>query len=269
MASSKASDPLARIAELEADLQRARRRNKRLRGQLESLGIQPVTVPQSDEPAAEYVNSSRHYAREFARRAGAQGRTKDFRVLDAGAGSAPYAEYFAEATLEMADVCLTPEKDYSHIDLVCDVIDIPVEAERYDLVWCSQTLEHVREPLKAVHEFFRILKPGGEAWLTAPFFHAEHEIPWDFFRFSRYAWGFFAEEAGFEVVEIEPLEGYYGTLAYTFSTAASYLPRELVAQRALMKSLAVDFSQRDLTDKRTDLGIPKNFQVILRKPLPA
>jgi SAM-dependent methyltransferase len=259
-------DLSTRVAELEADLQRVRRRNKKLRNQLESLGIAPATSSEPGAPTAEFVNTSRHYAREFARRAGAQGTSTDFRVLDAGAGSAPYAEFFAHVSLEMADVCLTPTKDYSHIDLVCDVIDIPVEDDRYDLVWCSQVLEHVKEPLRAIQEFRRILKPGGEAWLTAPFVHAEHEVPWDFYRFSRYAWGYFAEAAGFEVVEIEPLEGYYGTLGYVFSTAASHLPRELASQRTLMRTLAADFAQRDLTDKRTDIGIPKNYQVILRKP---
>ncbi|MGL5824706.1 MAG: class I SAM-dependent methyltransferase [Nocardioides sp.] len=254
----------ARIRELEADLERERRGKRRLRRRLDSLGLAPAR--DADQPATEFVNTSRHYAREFARRAGAQGTSKEFRVLDAGAGSAPYAEFFAHLSLEMADVCLTPNKNYDHIDLKCDVTDVPVENDRYDLVWCSQVLEHVREPVRAIREFHRVLRAGGEAWLTAPFVHAEHETPWDFYRFSRYAWEFLAEEAGFEVVEIAPLEGYYGTLSYMFATAAQHLPRELASQRKLMHTLAVDFAHRDLTDKRADIGIPKTYQVILRKP---
>ncbi|MGD9958016.1 class I SAM-dependent methyltransferase [Nocardioides sp.] len=212
------------------------------------------------------VNPSRHYAREFARRAAAQGTDKTFRVLDAGAGNAPYADLFGHVSLEMADVCLTPGKDYSHIDLVCDVVDIPVEDGRYDLVWCSQTLEHVREPMTALREFHRILKPGGEAWLTAPFYYAEHEVPWDFYRFSRYAWRYFADELGYEVVEIEPLEGYYGMLAYTFDTASRQLPEEMTKRRQQLRRMAREFAELDLTDKRTDIGMCKNYQVILRKP---
>ncbi|MGL5809933.1 MAG: class I SAM-dependent methyltransferase [Nocardioides sp.] len=215
------------------------------------------------------INPSRHYARQFAARAAARGSGPGFRVLDAGAGSAPYADLFASVSLEMADVCLTPGKDYRHIDLVCDVVDIPVEDGRYDLVWCSQTLEHVREPLRALREFHRILKSGGEAWLTAPFCYAEHEIPWDFYRFSRYAWAYFADEAGYEVVEIEPLEGYYGTLAYQLEMASRELPREMAGRRRRLRTMAADFAELDLTDKRTDIGMCKNYQVVLRKPLAA
>ena len=67
-------------------------------------------------------------------------------VLDAGAGSAPYADLFAHVTYETADVCLTEGKDCSHITYRADVVDLPVPDASYDLVWCSQTLEHVRDP---------------------------------------------------------------------------------------------------------------------------
>lgn len=212
------------------------------------------------------VNPSRMYARQFAERAGARGSGPDFRVLDAGAGSMPYRDAFAGVTYETADVGATEGKDYSHITYLCDVVDIPVEDGRFDLVWCSQVLEHVREPERALREFFRILKPGGEAWLTAPFYYVEHEKPWDFYRYTRFAWENFAEVIGFEVVEIERMEGYYATLAYSLDTAAKALPKEMTAQRAQMRQLADEFVELELTDKRTDIGLSKNYQVIYRKP---
>jgi SAM-dependent methyltransferase len=143
-------------------------------------------------------------------------------VLDAAAGSAPNRDCFADVTYETADGA-TPEKDDSHIDHRCDLVDLPMPDSTYDLVWCSQTLAHVREPTRALAEFHRVLKPGGEAWITAPFYYAEHEVPWDFYRFSRFAWRHFADVIGFEVVELDWLEGYYGTLAYSLGMAARQL----------------------------------------------
>lgn len=213
------------------------------------------------------VNSSRHYAQEFAVRAAARGTDETFLVLDAGAGSAPYADLFKHVTYETADLAATKGKDYSHIDYQCDIVDIPVKDERFDLVWCSQTLEHCREPIQALREFHRVLKPGGEAWLTAPFFYEEHEKPWDFHRFSRYAWEHFAQVVGFEVVEIERMEGFYGMLSYVLWMAGKHLPKEMTERRALMRELAVEYADLDIADKRTDIGMSKNYQVVYRKPV--
>ena len=211
-------------------------------------------------------NSSRHYARVFASRAAARGADKSFLVLDAGAGTGPYSDLFGHVTYETADYAGTEGKDYSHIDYKCDIVAIPVPGGRFDLVWCSQTLEHCRDPLAVLHEFHRVLKPGGEVWLTAPFYYEEHETPWDFYRFTRFAWQHFADTVGFDVVEIEPMEGYYGTLAYSLGMAAKHLPKEMPARKQRMRRLAAEFAELDLTDKRTDIGMCKNYQVVYRKP---
>lgn len=214
----------------------------------------------------EIPNPSRHHARLFAERAARRGTDPSFRVLDAGAGSAPYADLFAHVTYETADYAGTDGKDYRHIDYRCDIVDIPVENSRFDLVWCSQTLEHCREPLAVLREFHRVLQPGGEAWLTAPFFYEEHEKPWDFWRFTQFGWQHLAEEAGFEVVEIERMEGFYAMLSYSMSLGARHLPPEMPVRRKQLRRLAAEFAELDLADKRTDIGMSKNYQVVLRRP---
>jgi SAM-dependent methyltransferase len=213
----------------------------------------------------EIPNSSRHYAREFAERAARRGTDRSFRVLDAGAGTAPYADLFGHVTYETADYAGTEGKDYSHIDYACDIVDIPVEDERFDLVWCSQTLEHCREPAAVMREFHRVLKPGGEVWLTAPLYYEEHEQPFDFWRFTQFGWRQLAQDAGLEVVEIERMEGFYGTLSYSLAMGARHLPREMRQHRRQLRRLAAEFAELDLTDKRTDIGMSKNYQVVLRK----
>ncbi|WP_235736244.1 class I SAM-dependent methyltransferase [Nocardioides alcanivorans] len=217
---------------------------------------QRITVP----------NTSRMHARKFAERAAARGTGPHFRVLDAGAGSAPYRDLFAHVSYEAADVAATQGKDYSHIDHICDVVDIPVEDGRYDLVWCSQVLEHVREPERALREFHRITKPGGEVWLTAPFYYQEHEQPWDFFRYTQFAWQHFADLIGFEVVEIERMEGFFGTVAYSLEAAAAAMPPEQRPYRRKLRRMAAELAELELVEKRTDIGFSKNYQVVFRRP---
>lgn len=57
--------------------------------------------------------------------------------------------------------------DTSHIDIVSDIINIPVEEGSFDVVLCSEVLEHVPYPELAVKEMSRILRNGGELLLTA------------------------------------------------------------------------------------------------------
>jgi hypothetical protein len=72
---------------------------------------------------------------------------------------------------------------------------------------------------------------------------------------------------GFEVVEIERMEGFYGMLSYVFWMAGKHLPKEMKERRALMRELAVEYADMDLADKRTDIGMSKNYQVVYRKPV--
>ena len=75
-------------------------------------------------------------------------------------------------------------KTYTEQDYVCDLAAIPVDDARFDHVRLTQVLEHLPEPATVLAELRRVLKPGGTLWLTAPLFYAEHERPYDFFRYT-------------------------------------------------------------------------------------
>ena len=225
-------------------------------------------------------NSSRVYLHRFLTRAGEAVEPGQF-VLDAGAGRAPYRDLFGHARYETADFLAVKGKRYVAPDYVCDLAQIPVSDARFDHVLLTQVLEHIPEPAQVLAELHRVLKPGGRLWLTAPLFYAEHEKPYDFFRYTRFGLRHLLEGAGFTVSEIEWMEGYLGTLSYQARVLSRALPASpgdygggaqglaLAAGARLAKRAArpaADLLARlDLRFKLVGSGLPKNYQVVARK----
>ncbi len=60
------------------------------------------------------------------------------------------------------------EKDYDK----CRIVDVnkklPFKNKSFDLIWCSEVIEHLDNPEKSVREFKRILKKNGDLILTTP-----------------------------------------------------------------------------------------------------
>lgn len=224
------------------------------------------------------LSSSRTYLDNFARRAGESVPVGEC-VLDAGAGSSPYAKWFAHAAYESAD----HEQDEAarRLDYECDLTRLPVEDGRYVLVFLSQVLEHVPSPEAVVAEMARVLKPGGSLWLSAPLFYQEHEQPYDFFRYTQFGLTHLLGLAGMQVERIDWLEGYLGTLGYQMRMASRELPVDARSFGGGSRGLAIAGSMRvarpvlgraggvlDRLDRRhriTDRGMPKNYAVIARK----
>lgn len=50
-----------------------------------------------------------------------------------------------------------------------------------------------------MREIHRVLKPGGQLLVTAPFCWDEHEIPYDFARYTSYGLRHLLEKNGFEI----------------------------------------------------------------------
>lgn len=79
---------------------------------------------------------------------------------------------------------------------------IPFEDGRFDLVYCTQVLEHVRRPEPLLAEVGRVLRPGGMlAGSTSQLepFHSRST-----FGYTPYGLGLLLERAGLEVLELRP-----------------------------------------------------------------
>ncbi|RVT90189.1 class I SAM-dependent methyltransferase [Sphingomonas crocodyli] len=200
-------------------------------------------------------------------------------VLDAGAGDQPYRHCFSHCTYEAADFEKV-DKPYAKSTYVCDLSSIPVADARFDAIVFNQVMEHLSDPLTVLKELRRVLKPGGRMICTAPLFYEEHEVPYDFYRYTQFGWRHLLAKAGFEIEKIGWMEGYLGTVAYQLQTAARYLPirpRDIapgglgyvalpaVALTKFASHLCARlFYRLDEKHRYTAKGFPKNYVLTVR-----
>ena len=109
--------------------------------------------------------------------AGCRGRFLEF-------GDRRYHGLFAPIVIErydIIDVARAPG-----VTIVADIQHCPAILDNtYDVIICTQVLEHVANPFLAAAELFRILKPGGRLLLTVPAAYPYHAVPRDYWRFTR------------------------------------------------------------------------------------
>ena len=53
-------------------------------------------------------------------------------------------------------------------DIHFDLHHIPLEDNRFDVVFCNHVMEHVDDPIQCMKELFRVMKPGGWAIMQVP-----------------------------------------------------------------------------------------------------
>lgn len=131
-------------------------------------------------------------------------------VLDIGCGNKPYEPLFTNVSSYFG--CDVIQSSENKVDLLCLSTDIPLPDNSFDTVFSTQVLEHVEDHLKMLQESCRLLKPGGKVILSAPMVWEHHEVPYDFFRFTRYGLSYIFQKAGFIDISIKPNGGKWATL---------------------------------------------------------
>lgn len=140
------------------------------------------------------------------------------RCLDAGAGRSPWR---AQLTAQGAQVVSLDVEDRSGaLDLVADLQVMPAVADAsFDVVLCTQVLEHLPRPGDALGEIARVLAPGGHLILSVPHLSLLHEVPHDYFRFTRYGLESLLAGAGLRVIELAECGGLLSFLSHAASLA--------------------------------------------------
>lgn len=113
--------------------------------------------------------------------------TKEFKILDCGAGTGPLQFYFAEKGCNYYSfdqdmfslrriAKFKAENNLKNLHPTYgNILDIPFSKSHFDRIFCISTLEHILEPLKKdtevvlkafINELLRVLKPEGLLILT-------------------------------------------------------------------------------------------------------
>src|SRR5215467_1490641 len=151
-------------------------------------------------------------------------------VLDLGCGNRPYHDLFEGCRVVGVD---HSTRDASP-DAVMDATSLALAGDQFDIVFCTQVIEHVPDPAALVRETHRVLKPGGWLVLTGPFWWPHHEEPHDYQRFTRYGFEHMLERAGYAKFEVTP-EG--GDWALTFLTIGHRLRGKALAPVRLVSNM--------------------------------
>jgi SAM-dependent methyltransferase len=104
------------------------------------------------------------------------------RILDIGCGDMPYYPLFVGISEEYLGTDLEPGPNVTY---VCPVEALEIDDASFDLVLCTQVLEHSRDPGQALREIARVLKPGGHVFATTHGVWPFHPYPVDLWRWTQ------------------------------------------------------------------------------------
>jgi SAM-dependent methyltransferase len=146
-----------------------------------------------------------------------------YRLLDVGCGIKPYYPFFAPQASEYVGV----DVDNPAAELEGSVEQLPVADGSFDVVLCTQVLEHTTDPARAVRELRRVLAPRGRVLASTHGVQVYHPAPDDYWRWTHTGLErLFRENGEWQSVRVEPGAGSGTCITMLVGTYV-----DLVAQR--------------------------------------
>ena len=138
------------------------------------------------------------------------------RILDVGCGPKPYYPFFANVASEYVGVDVV---ENSAAELLGAVEALPVDDASFDLVLCTQVLEHADDPAKAVSELRRVTRPGGRVLASTHGVQVYHPSPVDYWRWTHEGLRrLFEQNGSWSSVSVEAAAGTASGLAMLLGT---------------------------------------------------
>jgi SAM-dependent methyltransferase len=163
------------------------------------------------------------WLRDEARRAGE--RYGRYRVLDVGCGVKPYYPFFREGASEYVGVDVV---DNPAADVHGSIEALPVADASFDVVLCTQVLEHCDDPPQAVRELRRAVAPGGRVLASTHGVEVYHPSPGDHWRWTHTGLErLFTTSADWGSVTVTPVGGASTCLGKLSATYFDLLARRL------------------------------------------
>ncbi len=206
------------------------------------------------------------------------------RLLDAGAGQQQFRKYCGHLRYVSQDFAQYDGKgdgaglhdgkwDTSTIDIVSDIAGIPEADGSFDAVLCTEVLEHVPDPVSALHELARLVRPGGWLILTAPFCSLTHMAPYHFATgLSRYFYRHHLPRRGFEILDLQENGNFFEYLAQETrrlrGISARYADSELnEKETAAIETVLAALSRFSETDRGSSELLCFGIHVLAQKKL--
>ena len=147
-----------------------------------------------------------------------------YRVLDVGCGAKPYYPFFDGLVREYVGV----DPVHPDAEVRGTVEEIPVPDGGFDVVLCTQVLEHCDDPDRAVRELRRVTAPGGRVLASTHGVMVYHPSPDDHWRWTHTGLRrLFERNGNWSLIEVRPNAG---TATCVASVVAIYV--NLLAKRA-------------------------------------
>jgi SAM-dependent methyltransferase len=144
------------------------------------------------------------------------------RILDVGCGIKPYEPFFRPYASYVGVDVGNPAAD-----LEGSVENLPVADDSFDVVLCTQVLEHTTDPARAVRELERVVAPRGRVLASTHGVQVYHPAPDDYWRWTHAGLErLFRENGDWQSVTVRPGAGTAATIAMLVGTYV-----DLVAQR--------------------------------------
>lgn len=190
------------------------------------------------------------------------------RTLDIGAQNGPYAAHFPHR------IALDVQRGLG-VQIIGDAQQLGIRDASFEVVLCTEVLEHLPEPQRAIDEMFRVLEPGGELLLTTRFLFPLHDTPHDYFRYTKYGLRHLLRR--FEIVELREETDSVGALAVLLqrlgmqAETLRWTPLRalwLVAAQVMRRfSFLITAEYGDSRRRRAERGImTSGYHVACRKP---
>jgi ubiquinone/menaquinone biosynthesis C-methylase UbiE len=179
-------------------------------------------------------------------------------VFDAGAGDGHWRERlpknikYISMDMGVGDASV----DYSHLDIAGDLRRIPLADNSVDVIICIQVLEHLPEPWTVIQELHRILKPGGKVFASCPQGEPQHQVPYDFFRYTIYGLRSIFEQYKFNVDFIIPQTGNFAKIRNDINHSADIM----VASHKKMRGIFLKFMAKIIGFLYSDFDKNPTFQ---------
>lgn len=125
-------------------------------------------------------------------------------VLDVGCGNQIYKQFIDFDDYVGIDVEVSGHpNDQKKVDLFFDGVNIPFSNEKFDLIICTEVLEHALNPDELVLEMKRVLKADGMILITVPSMWGEHETPFDFRRYTSFGIKKMMDDMGLHITKFQ------------------------------------------------------------------